>query len=111
MSGNAYTWSTPPTGIPTRANYSGISKIPTSANTLENAYKAGISVGLKDYNAAPHDQGQHRSLFANSKLTPYSSDYYRGYKEASSGNWGGTYKRKNRKTRKTMRKRSYRRRR
>ncbi len=99
MSGYANTWPTGPTTLPTKAN------------TSVNAYKSGIYAGKQDYNAAPYDQGQHRSLFANSKLTPYSSDYYRGYKEASSGNWGGTYKRKNRKTRKTMRKRSYRRRR
>ena len=99
MSGYANTWSTGPT------------QLPSKANTSVNAYKAGINVGKQDYYAEPWNQGQTKSLYASSKTSPHSQDYNRGYKQASSGNFGGTYRRKYRKTRKTMRKRSYRRRR
>lgn len=96
--GQAGTWSTGPTTIPLKWQ------------TSTSAYNAGVNVGLKDYNAEPWNQGQTKSIYASSNTSPYSSDYKRGYKAASSGKYGGTNRRKYRKTRKTMRKRSYRRR-
>jgi hypothetical protein len=98
MSGYANTWSTGPTRLPLRAD------------TPRNAYTAGLEDGKKDWNREPNDQGKSTSLYSNPNTTVNINSYVRGVRSYK-GPGGGTYRRKYRKTRKTIRKRSYRRRR
>jgi hypothetical protein len=93
-------------------------RLPINANTSVHAYNAGIIRGANNYNSQPWDPDPAPSLYSSKQTSPHTSDFNRGvkqgYNDAASSylnNRGGTNRRKYRKTRKTMRKRSYRRRR
>jgi hypothetical protein len=106
--GQANTWSTGPTTLPSWEN--------TPSKAYFNGYSNGRTAANNGYTTP--------SLYSNSSnATTYNKAFNKGHQDQfqsnmygqtlqrSKTNYGGTYRRKNRKTRKTMRKRSYRRRR